>query len=268
LWLVFSLRKFQEKRQVSVKSKQLLHDLSILVRFNWHVHTNFSTCANVDMTVPSILASVKDSDLEGVAFVDHHRSRKHDIMSDLTQLKNEIEVCQTKLKVFVGAELSAFGIGKYSDSIETNRMINYRLYACNHYHLSFWEHPATTSPRAYAEHSLAILTCLLKSQRADCIAHPFIVTSYLKGNLYAPTSVTRAISDKELANILELGKNNDVAWELNAKVILEDPQFARRYWNIGREVGVSFHFGTDAHRLSEIDPRQYVGRLESILGEH
>lgn len=254
-----------------MESKQLLYDISSLVRFNCHVHTNFSTCANVEMTVPNILASAKDSGLEGVAFVNHHHSRKHNILSDNAQLKNEIEACQTKLKVFVGAELSAFGIGKYCDSIETNRMINYRLYACNHYHLSFWEHPAKTSPRAYAEHSLAILTCLLKSQRADCIAHPFIakyLARYLKDKLYDHTSVTKAISDKELADILELGKNNDVAWELNAKVIPEDPQFARRYWNIGREVGVSFHFGTDAHRLSEIDPRQYVGRLKSILGEH
>lgn len=254
-----------------MENKQLLYDLSSLARFNCHVHTNFSTCANVEMTVPNILASAKDSGLEGVAFVNHHHSRKHNILNDIGQLKNEIEACRTKLKVFVGAELSAFGIGKYCDSIETNRMINYRLYACNHYHLSFWEHPVTKSPRAYAEHSLAILTCLLKSQRADCIAHPFIaeyLARYLKDKLYDHTSVTKAISDKELADILELGKNNDVAWELNAKVLLEDPQFARRYWNIGREVGVSFHFGTDAHRLSEIDPRQYIGRLKSILGEH
>lgn len=254
-----------------MKSKQLLYDLSSLVRFNYHVHTNFSTCANVEMTVPNILASARDSGLEGVAFVNHHHSRKHNILSDNAQLKNEIKACQTKLKVFVGAELSAFGIGKYCDSIETNRMIDYRLYACNHYHLSFWEHPATKSPRAYAEHSMEILTCLLKSQRADCIAHPFIaeyLARYLKDKLYDHTSVTKAISDKELADILELGNNNDVAWELNAKVLLKDPQFARRYWNIGREVGVSFHFGTDAHRLSEIDPRQYVGRLKSILGEH
>lgn len=248
-----------------MKSKQLLYDLFTLVRFNWHVHTNLSPCANVEMTVPIILASAKDSGLEGVAFVDHHHNRKHDILSDLAQLKNEIDACQTKLKVFVGAELSAFGIGKYSDSIETNRMINYRLYACNHYHLSFWEHPATTSPSAYAEHSLAILTNLLKSGRADCIAHPFIAI-FLKDKIYDHTSITKAISDKELADILELGKNNDVAWELNAQVIPEDPQFARRYWNIGREVGISFHFGTDAHRLSEIDPKQYVSRLKSILG--
>jgi len=252
-----------------VKTKQLLYDLSSLVRFNWHIHTNFSGCADAEMTIPNIFASAKDSGLEGIVFVDHHDSRKHDILSDLAQLKNEIDVCQTKLKVFVGAELSAFGIGKYSDSIETNRMIDYRLYACNHYHLNFWEHPATTSPRAYAEHSLAILTGLLKSQRADCIAHPFIgIYLQKKDKLYDHTSVTKAISDKELADILELGKNNNVAWELNAKVIPEDPQFARRYWNIGREVGVSFHFGTDAHRLSETDPRQYVSRLKSILGEH
>jgi len=250
-----------------VKNKQSLYDLSVLTRFNWHVHSNLSPCGKAEMTVPDILACAEDSGLAGLAFVDHHHSREHDILSDLTQLRNEIGVCQNKVKVVIGAELSAFGIGKYADSIETNRMINYRLYACNHYHLTFWEHPTTTSPRAYAEHSLAILTDLLTSQRADCIAHPFVGMG-LKNKLNDPTSVTKAISDKELADILELGKNNDVAWELAPGVFLRDPQFARRYWNVGREVGVSFHFGTDAHLLSEIDPRQFLARLESILCNH
>jgi len=249
-----------------IKRQQAVYNLSVLARFNWHVHTNLSTCAKAEMTVSNILAAAEDLGLEGIAFVNHHHSPEHNILEDLTQLRSELGTCQTKLKVLVGAELSAFGIGKCADSITTNRKINYRLYACNHYHLGFWEHPATTTPRAYAEHSLAILANLLTSQRADCIAHPFI-GAYLKNRLNEPTTVTKAIADKELADVLELGKNNGVAWELNPRVLREDPEFARRYWNIGREVGVSFHFGTDVHRLSQIEPRQFMDRFESIISE-
>ena len=145
-------------------------------------------------------------------------------------------------------------------------MIEYRLYACNHYHLDFWEQPTVKSPRGYAEHSLAILKHLLPIQRADCIAHPFLGI-YLKDKLSDPTSVTKAITDNELASILELGKNNDVAWEINPS-ILSDPEFAKRYWNIGREVRVCFHLGTDAHQLSKINTTPFVNKLKSILGDN
>lgn len=251
----------------AMKNEKLAYDLSILSQFNWHIHTNLSACAVVNMTVGNIITCAEDSNLEGIAFVDHHYPGKGEraILDELGELKEKFDACETKVKVVVGAELSAFGIGKYADSIETNKMIDYRLYACNHYHVYFWEHPATTFPRAYAEHHLATLTDLLKSGRADCIAHPF-VGACSKDDPNVDICMAKYFSDKELADILELGRNNGVAWELNLHdAFLGDPQFVRRYWNIGREVGISFHFGTDAHRLLDIDTKQFVPKLRSIL---
>lgn len=245
---------------------KVIYDLFELTNFNYHIHTNKSECASVDMNVPNILSYALNSGLEGIALVDHHHTGKHNILEDLAWLKSEILKCKSSMKVFVGAELSAFGIGKYSDSIEVNRMIDYRLYACNHYHLSFWEHPAAGSPRAYAEHMLEILAALIASGRADCIAHPF-VGMYLSERLKDPASVTRAITDRELADTLEMGKNNDVAWELNINALSADRVFARRYWYIGREIGVTFHFATDAHELSKINSKQYMDLLKDIIDE-
>ena len=243
------------------------YDLSELARSNWHIHTNFSPCASDEMTVPNILACARASGLELIALVDHHHSRNHDILKDIASVKKEVDATQTETRVIVGAELSAFGVGKYSDSIDTNCQIDFRLYACNHYHLNFWEHPEDRSPRGYAEHILAVLTHLLKSRRADCIAHPF-VGKYLKGQLEDHTTVTKAISDQELAEIFELGKNNNVAWEMNTKIISEDIPFLRRCWNVGREVGVTFYLGSDAHMLSEIDMGMGAQEFISIFGQH
>jgi len=52
---------------------------------------------------------------------------------------------------------------------------------------------------------------------------------------------------------------------MNPGAMLGDPEFAKRYWDIGREVGVIFHMGTDAHRLISIDTKQAVEQLKSIL---
>jgi histidinol phosphatase-like PHP family hydrolase len=110
-----------------------------------------------------------------------------------------------------------------------------------------------------------ILKNLIKAKRADCIAHPF-VGIYLSDILDDPTEATRAIADNELADILQLGKNNQIAWELNTRAIFADPQFAKRLWAIGNEVGVKFLLGTDAHHLSEIEePKVIELKIAPIL---
>lgn len=240
-----------------------IYDLRLLARRNWHIHTNFSTCAAYEMSVANVLAHAEYADLDLVALVDHHHARSHNILRDIRRIRKEIKAFNPVIEVLVGAELSAFGVGKYSDSERTNRKIEYRLYAGNHYHIEGWDHPETLSPRAYAEHILAVLTDVLRSGRADCIAHPFI-GKYLKARLDDPTAVTNALFDKELGDILELGTTCGVAWEINTRTLRDDPDFVRRYWNLGREVGVTFRLGTDAHRLPEIDPHQYVDELQAL----
>ncbi len=236
-----------------------------LVKSNFHIHTHFSACAAADMIVPNILSQAKKRGLKKVALVDHDHDNKNDLLNKINLVKNEVEKFHPQLELIVGAELSAFGINKFGDTLAINRKIDFRLYSTNHYHLAFWEHPAERTARAYAEHTLCILENLINAKRADCIAHPF-VGIYLHDILADHTQVTQALSDNELADILELGKKNQVAWELNTKAIFFDPIFAKRLWAIGREVGVKFLVGTDAHHLSEIeDPPVIEQKLKMIL---
>ena len=245
--------------------EEAVYDLSELARANWHVHTNRSSCAAFDMSPEQILAQAEFHDLRMVALVDHHHKRRHPIVRDVKRVRKAVERFNPRLKVLVGAELSAYGGGRYSDSKRMNRKVGYRLYACNHYHVPGWEHPEELSARAYAEHVLHVLTALLHAGRADAVAHPF-VGSYLKAQLDEPTSVTRAISDRELGEVLELGRRNEIAWEINTRTAFEDPDFTRRYWNVGREVGVVFRLGTDAHSLAQIDTRRHAEQLQALLG--
>ncbi|NLB41091.1 MAG: hypothetical protein GX815_02320, partial [Clostridiales bacterium] len=104
---------------------------------------------------------------------------------------------------------------------------------------------------------------LITSGRADCIAHPFI-SRFIK-ILDDKTLLAKEMTDKELGDILELGRNHNVAWEINLGAVLADPDFAKRYWNIGKEVGVLFHFGTDSHNLASIDTDKAVEQIRPLL---
>jgi len=236
-----------------------------LVKSNYHIHTNFSACAARDMTVPYIISQSKKAGLEKIALVDHDHDNWDNLLKKIDYLENEVQEINPEISVIVGAELSAYGIGKYGINFETNQQIDFRLYSTNHYHLNFWEHPKDKTARAYAEHTLQVLKKLILSKRADCIAHPF-VGIYLRGILNDFTEVTRAITNNELADILELAKLNNVSWELNTKAIYADPVFAKRLWETGREVGADFVIGTDAHQLFEIEePKVIELKISTIL---
>ncbi len=153
---------------------------------------------------------------------------------------------------------------EYVDSPILNARVGYRLYACNHYHLGFWRHPAEKTPRGYAEHMLAVMRAVIVSDRADCIAHP-MSSGYLRDRLEDGTTAAAAVTDAELGDVLALGRRHGVAWELSVPACLEDPAFARRFWRLGREAGAEFRLGTDAHALDTIDPSPRLADFADVL---
>jgi len=238
-----------------------------LVKSNYHIHTNFSICAAKDMTVPYIISQSKKAGLEKIGLVDHDHDNCENLLVKINYLNDEVQEINPDIDVVVGAELSAYGIDKYGVDLETNEQINFRFYSTNHYHLEFWEHPKNKTARAYAEHTLHILHDLILSNRADCIAHPF-VGFYLRDILNDFTEVTKAFTDNELGDVLNLGVDHNVSWELNTKAIYADPLFAKRLWKIGKEVGVTFVIGTDAHQLFEIEEPKLVNLKISTILSH
>jgi len=243
---------------------EIRNALRQLARCNRHIHTDKSVCAAREMTVPAIIAAAETAELECIVITNHHHYPEHDILADIAELKGQVENCRPSLQVLVGAELSALGSGTYVDTEEINRQVEFRLYACNHYHADFWQQPEVRSPRGYAEHQLATLRQLLPSGRADCIAHPFHGL-YLAAVFEDTSTVAAAFTDDELGDIMQLGRKNDVAWEINVGSLLKDITFARRYLRIGMEIGADFKVGTDAHHLINVDPKDAVEELISRL---
>ncbi len=239
------------------------YDINELVRENLHVHTTFSGCAKTEMRVKDIIRKAEEFGLERIALVDHFNDADAPIIEKNKADKYVAECYEAKVKILFGAELSAYGVGKWLDSDEVNSKLDYRLYAANHYHLDFWEHPEDKSPEGYAKHSFDVLSTLIKSGRADCIAHP-VMAGYIRC-FEDKNCVTNAMTDNQLGDLLTLARDNKTAWEINRDDALAFPEFSKRFWNLGKEIGVVFHFGSDAHTIQNMNPEVRIDELRALF---
>jgi histidinol phosphatase-like PHP family hydrolase len=132
-----------------------------------------------------------------------------------------------------------------------------------------WTYPEDLTAIGFWNHAKAILTQLFADKRADCIAHPFMWKTIREhitdGGNEDGTYVTRIIPDNELGDLLELGFRSSVAWELNKNAIKRDPVFYKRMFNLGKEIGVVFNYGTDAHTLAPVNTKEEIETIKSIL---
>lgn len=216
------------------------------------------------MLAADIVKTAEAAGLEMIALTDHNYIEEQNAVAQQRyDILRELGGIETNVKVLVGAELSAYGVGKFADDIACDNSLDYRLYTTNHYHQGYWEHPEIKTPRAYAEHMLAIMRGVIDSGRADCFAHPFMA-----GYIHAfddPHDVTRSFTDNEIGDIMEKAHKREIAWELNIPAIFGDPEFYHRYFQTGKEIGVVFNIGTDGHKLCNVDTKQFVERLKKVL---
>lgn len=223
------------------------------------------------MTVENVIRAAEAAGLREIALTDHiHPGEAWKLKRNLPLLREQLENTPHSIKVYVGAELSAYGEEKYTP-INTAEAPDYRLYAHNHYHMFGWEQPEDDSPAGYKEHCRRVMTAVIKSGNADCMAHPFndhyIVREFGETKGFSPGDITGLWSDNELGDMLSLGREYSVAWEINAAACRQAPAFIRRLWRIGKETGACFLFGTDAHRLENIRSEEELAFIRTLLSD-
>lgn len=229
------------------------YDIDEIVRNNMHTHTNNSLCAKPEMVLADMIKEAEKCGIKTLAITDHNDPGSDiDVYSNTFELKRQLAEIDTDVKVLIGSELSAYGIGKFADDDRLNSVLDYRNYSHVHYHLSTWEQPEDRSPYGYSRHMLDTLKSLFDAKRADCVAHPFAPIKLKFFNDEEKLETLRCITDNDLGDIMTLGENSGCAFELHKATCILYPEFFRRLFNIGKEVGVHFNFGTDAHRLEQI----------------
>lgn len=240
------------------------YDLDELTAYNTHTHTNFSHCAKREMVAADMIKEAEKSGIKVLALTDHnYPDEKNQVAVQRLELLKQIENIETDVKVLIGAELSSYDIGKFADDEECDNSLDWRLYTTNHFHQGYWVHPEDKSPRGYCRHMLAIMDKVIDSGRADAFAHPFMAKYISCFDDFRV--VTAAFTDNEIGDIMEKASKKEITWEINVPAVFGDPVFHKRYFGIGRETGAVFNIGTDAHKLCDIDVKQFIPELKRIL---
>jgi len=241
-------------------------DIDELTRNNFHTHSVFSLCSKPEMVFESMVKKAEECGLKTLAITDHSDPGDDiDSYGNFLILKDRLSRMDTPVRVLIGAELSAYGVGKFAEPREVDRALDWASYSCVHYHLDCWEHPQDRSPSGYAAHMLEVLEALFATDRADSIAHPFSPGKMKFFSEEERKLTLASITDNQLGDIMEKGEAAGCAWELHYSTLMNFPEFAKRFWNTGKEVGVHFTFGTDAHTLASLDTRGCGERLKEIL---
>lgn len=238
------------------------YDFKELTRHNVHTHSVLSLCAKREMTLEAMIRRAEADGLETLAVTDHSDPGDDiDTYAGFLAYKEQLKRIETPVRVLIGAELSAYGVGKFGEPYEVDKALDFASYSHIHYHLDSWEHPEDRSPRGYAAHELAVLNALFKTDRADNIAHPFSPTKMHFFSEEQKAETLSAITDNELGDILEKGERAGCSWEIHTPTFLRFTAFSRRFFHLGREIGVHFCVGTDAHTLSALSPAGLAERL-------
>ena len=218
------------------------------------------------MTLEAMIRAAEDCGLRTLAVTDHSDPGDDiDTYENFLLLKHRLSQIDTPVRVLLGAELSAYGVGKYAEPFEVDRTLDFASYSHIHYHLDTWDHPEDRSPRGYALHNLAVLRALFESGRADHIAHPFSPCKMPFFDEAQKAQTLSALTDNELSDILEAGERAGVSWEIHTPTFFRFPAFSRRFFFLGREVGAHFAVGTDAHTLAAIPTDGIAERIRAVL---
>ncbi len=237
------------------------YDPDELFSANYHIHTNLSRCGSRDMTLYAAVKAAEAAGLKEIAITDHiHPFETPKLARNRRALLPQREEIRTNVKIYLGAELSAHGVKKYTLQY-ADFPLEYRLYAHNHYHMRGWEQPEDRSPQGYKEHCKQVLYNVIASEKPDCFAHPFIdryiVREFEEDYGFTMGCITNLWTDNELGDIMTAAKEKQIAWELNTTVFRTYTDFMRRYFHIGKEVGVCFNVGSDAHCAANVDHAFY-----------
>lgn len=242
------------------------YDPDELARHNVHTHSVFSKCAKPEMTLEAMIRAAEEVGLRTLAVTDHSDPQDDiDTYGNFLVLKEKLAQIDTPVRVLLGAELSAYGVGKYAEPYEVDRALDFAAYSHVHYHLDTWDQPQDRSPRGYAQHNLAVLNALFETGRADHVAHPFSPCKMPFFDEAQKAQTLDCLTDNELGDVLEKGERAGCSWEIHTPTFFRFPAFSRRFFSIGKEVGAHFALGTDAHTLAALSTQGIAERLRAVL---
>jgi histidinol phosphatase-like PHP family hydrolase len=188
----------------------------------WHIHTDYTDGEN---SVDEYCREAIKKHIPLLAFTEHVRRKLTYSFHDLME---EIESARTSyrdLKILSGCEAKVLDDGELDVSEDTLRKCDIVL-------MAFHSFPNDKSKYVHA------LKKALSNLKVDVWAHP--------GTLRFQNDLS--LTDKEVADILNLAKKKEVLVEINRKYNMPPS----KWLEIGSEQGLKFVRGNDVHSIRDL----------------
>lgn len=233
-----------------------------LEQVRWHIHSNYSHCAQDEMRLEDIVNKLEETDCKMACVSDHVYGE--DIAEQLALQKEFYVKRRSFVELYVCAEAESHVPGKFSCSQSVFDEADFLIISTTH--AGGWN--VLHSKYGLNKENIARYFCDLflgvtELKNVAIVAHPLRLAhiKYVPGGFdlgadgenYVFDYFERNAMERILANL----KEADIALEISPNSVLETPQ---RYYTFYKEAlkrGVKLAMGVDAHNLSaiEADPR-------------
>jgi len=230
---------------------------AVSVKSDFHIHTSFSTCANKDMLLPTILDRCRSVGLEEIGISDH--LYKTELTESLVDMRRQIkELGESVPKVYFGSEVGYNGrLNCHPLTLEQKQELGFDYAIGSHHSPYIKEYNVTRLIEEQHRHHL--LTC--QDPAMDILGHPYRLLYHEFLNLGWPWFCSMNIVPRNFIHELgQAARETGTAVEINTTSNLvmkfNPPQYFEHYvefLSILNDEGVTFALGSDAHEIEEID---------------
>ncbi len=227
---------------------------------DFHVHSHFSPCARPSATAEAMIARAREKGLAAIGFADHFtpvpvpglpfydRQR----LRILDELRSEIARLApfSDIEVLVGVEADYTVAGEDCLDPQAVARADHVVCAASHYHLPTAPQPTDERPRVRAELMLSMARAMLHVPGVSIWAHPFACSK-----MQPLVPIMEAVREEELAALIALANEREVAIEINGGSALEGDylEAVGRFFGLAREMGSRFTVTADAHKPQDLD---------------
>lgn len=222
---------------------------ALFKRHDFHIHSNLSSCAVAQMTVPAIVERMAELEFEQIGIADHVYSPQ--AIRDVAIKAAAISARRPSLAVFVGVELCMVRPGVLAMPLAALKQADYVMTATTHYGVPWVDSPAMDSAAGVASYILDMLESASEMAEIDVIAHPLFVPSLVgRSQPFDNHAHMMELLDKDrLKRIVAKLHRNRIAVEISPRAMPDAVRPALlTFYRLCRETGVKFSFGSDAHR--------------------
>ncbi len=227
---------------------------------DYHVHTHLSPCGKPQATAEAMIRRAEQKGMVAIGFADHitpgpvpgcsfyEGQRPH----LLAELRAEIAALPAApgIEVLVGVEADYTLVGGECLDVELLSLADHVVCGASHFHLAGAPQPAEDTLRAKAALMVELAREALAMPGMSIWAHPFDCS-----RMRPLMPILGAVSSDELATLIHLANDHEVAIEINGGAGLRD-EYRRsmaRFYGLACEMGACFTITADAHHPDDFD---------------